>query len=293
MGNNPVMGVDPDGQLVWFAPIIIGAAIGAISGGLRAKSAGLSTFGGIWRGALVGGIGGALSIFGTPAALGANIFQGAFSGALTGGLDAALFNGDIGKSMLTGAISGAAMGLFSSQHFKNGVKGQGFKNNDGVLKTFVDKGEYQGALDYFKIKGEYAPIKPSGGEYIESLDYLGATNPRTGKISFGNASFSSYDNLNATYSKELFTSNRVIKGMKLATQEPIGTMKKYFPEERLGFINSYKNKGLFPKTTINFRSQISYYEFGSYNLEQTQYFSPNQIQKFIYQLPRRWNFSIN
>ncbi|MGH7596431.1 MAG: hypothetical protein ACREOI_08765 [bacterium] len=58
-GNNPVIMVDADGR-VWFLPILIGAGIGAVGGGIYAHNRG----GEWWQGALAGAVvGGAAGYF--------------------------------------------------------------------------------------------------------------------------------------------------------------------------------------------------------------------------------------
>ncbi|MCM1504670.1 MAG: RHS repeat-associated core domain-containing protein [Muribaculum sp.] len=66
--NNPLCYIDPDGKIAWFVPVIIGATIGAYSGGvisnkgefnpLKWDYASVKTWSGIIGGALVGGVSG-------------------------------------------------------------------------------------------------------------------------------------------------------------------------------------------------------------------------------------------
>ncbi len=113
--NNPMCYVDPDGNIAWFVPIIIGAAIGAYSGGAIANGGDLTpwntgkgndkswdfssgkTWGYMLGGAIVGGasgaLGGAIATSGIPFAntisiatssfvnsLGTNIYTGGATG---------------------------------------------------------------------------------------------------------------------------------------------------------------------------------------------------------------------
>ena len=58
MGNNPVMGTDPDGGWMWsWVGAGIGAGIGAVAGGIIADQNG----GSFWKGAAIGGVAGALA----------------------------------------------------------------------------------------------------------------------------------------------------------------------------------------------------------------------------------------
>jgi RHS repeat-associated protein len=69
--NNPLMYVDPSGEIAWFIPVIIGAVIGAYSGGVIANGGQLNpgkwdwssgkTWGYLLGGALVGGLTGGVS----------------------------------------------------------------------------------------------------------------------------------------------------------------------------------------------------------------------------------------
>ncbi len=67
MGNNPITNVDPDGDFFW-APVIIGAAIGGTLGGITAGANDRTFLGGFWRGALVGAVGGAVPQIGAVGA---------------------------------------------------------------------------------------------------------------------------------------------------------------------------------------------------------------------------------
>jgi RHS repeat-associated protein len=70
MGNNPVLGIDPDGK-VWFVPVIIGAVAGMYSGGVLANNGQMNPLkwdynsGRTWAymgaGALVGGLSGGIA----------------------------------------------------------------------------------------------------------------------------------------------------------------------------------------------------------------------------------------
>ncbi|MCC5939271.1 MAG: hypothetical protein JJU34_18475 [Lunatimonas sp.] len=77
MGNNPVMMVDPDGELAWFVPIIIGAVVGGTAGGVIAHNNGQDW----WKGAIVGGLIGAAVGTGVSAAVGA---KGGITGITVG-----------------------------------------------------------------------------------------------------------------------------------------------------------------------------------------------------------------
>jgi hypothetical protein len=71
----------------------------------------------------------------------------------------------------------------------------------------------------------------------------------------------------------------------MSTQNVKGT--KVFPEERLGFIEEYKNQGLYPNTTLNLSSQINFYQVQCIDLSLKEEFKFNWFD-FIYKIPRRW-----
>ncbi|MBN8650630.1 MAG: fibronectin type III domain-containing protein [Cytophagales bacterium] len=124
MGNNPLMMVDPDGELVWFVPIIIGAVIGGATGGVYAANSGdYSILGGIWRGALIGGIAGAGGV-GVSTAGGGAMLAGATGGALGGAGFSGLQNDWDANEMLRGGLIGAASG-FVGGGFASAIGGGG------------------------------------------------------------------------------------------------------------------------------------------------------------------------
>lgn len=107
MGNNPVMVVDPDGELAWFVPIIAGAIIGAASTAIQNPRADFSD---IFNGGLLGAGNGAITsglgslLAGAPALVSAGahgIVQGGFS----------MGNGG---NFWTGAATGFGSSLFAS-----------------------------------------------------------------------------------------------------------------------------------------------------------------------------------
>ncbi|MCH7401827.1 RHS repeat-associated core domain-containing protein [Belliella kenyensis] len=111
MGNKPVMMVDPDGELAWFVPIIIGAVMNL---SVNAAQGNVNNF---WQGlgyaavgAAAGALGGGLSAV-ISSAIGGSGFSAGFSAAFSGsagltgsGLTAA------SSSFFTGAAIGAGAG---------------------------------------------------------------------------------------------------------------------------------------------------------------------------------------
>ena len=137
--NNPLKYTDPDGEFPWN--IVIGAGIGAITGGWQAMQEGHNFWYGAWRGALTGAVGGALSCVGGGSFF-ANVAWGTAEGALTGTLNAALWGktgSDFGKQVAVGAV----MGFFfsSAQSLGESIGNYNdygtFGTNDGVFDEMV------------------------------------------------------------------------------------------------------------------------------------------------------------
>jgi RHS repeat-associated protein len=90
--NNPLMYTDPDGEFVWFVPVIIGAAFGTYSGGVIANEGNYNPFkwdwnagqtwgymiGGAIVGAISGYVGGTIANSGMPMANTAGIMSSSF-----------------------------------------------------------------------------------------------------------------------------------------------------------------------------------------------------------------------
>jgi RHS repeat-associated protein len=303
--NNPLVYTDPDGEFFFTAlcaiipgaqfllPIAIGADIGAITGGIRGANSEVGFWGGALKGAAVGAVGGALSMIGGAGmTFGANFALGTAEGAVTGGLDAVIWGNDIGEGLLWGAATGALFTTLTSENFSNLTKGEGFRTNENVFNRMMDKGmNKQAILNYFGFEGTYTGTT-SGPNYVngggKGKSFLGSTNPQTGAIEYGDLAFDTYDKLKMTYNKEMYHSLRVKRGIPLETQNTtLGKHTKYFPEERLGFIDAYKNQGLYPSHGTNLMSNINYYQLQSLKLSSSQYFS-SKWWHFIYKIPRRW-----
>jgi RHS repeat-associated protein len=115
--NNPLIYTDPSGEIVWFVPVIIGAAIGAYSGYKIADAQGYSfkdgsMYGYILGGAVIGGLAGyAGSAVGASAlAGGSTAMQSAITGGMVGG-------------MLSGGINGAGMTALAGGSFSDVLGG--------------------------------------------------------------------------------------------------------------------------------------------------------------------------
>jgi RHS repeat-associated protein len=119
MGNNPVMGVDPDGRFAVTA-ILVGAAIGAGLGAMQAtvqQQSGADMWRTIGIGALTGAIGGLSGAYplvnpgvGFINGFLAGAVNGAATGMVTGGVSAALMKQDVVSGMTKGALMGGLSG---------------------------------------------------------------------------------------------------------------------------------------------------------------------------------------
>jgi RHS repeat-associated protein len=126
--NNPVMTVDPDGELAWFVPVIIGAVAGGYSGykiGEAKGASGWNMFGYIAGGAIIGGVSGYLG--GTIAASG-----GAFSNTLAIAYSST-FN-SMGMNALSGGMTPVvtSFGGFSYDWTNNDWGYLGERGNRGI-----------------------------------------------------------------------------------------------------------------------------------------------------------------
>jgi RHS repeat-associated protein len=344
MGNNPVMSIDPDGRLVWFVPIIIGAVIGGASQGIAAENNGGHFFDGFWKGALVGAAAGATGVgvgawasglgsFGSALAggasagfvgggfgsamnggnfldgawrgavtglvgaglggigvgesFGANLALGVAEGAATGALGSALYGGDIGQGALYGGIAGGASATATSPQLRNAFRGQRFRSNTRVLADFVAAGNHQGALDYFGFKGTYDPSKTGGNP--------GATNTKTGAISYSDNAFGIYDdqgNFTASYHRlasvvdhEYFHQANVLSGKYSKMERPI-PLDIVGQEEHGAYMHNYRRQGLYPNHGISLGTSIDFYGLQA-GLYGPSFFQPKWWHS-IYRIPRRY-----
>ena len=124
MGNSPVNGVDPDGGLAWFVPIITGAVIGGTAGGIHASNNPNMSIGeGILLGATIGGLSGGAAA-GVSAIGGGAMLAGAAGGAVGGAGFSGMATGWDGQAMPRGAAIGAASG-FVGGAFASAIGGGG------------------------------------------------------------------------------------------------------------------------------------------------------------------------
>ena len=106
-GNNPLSFVDPNGELAWWVPILIGAAVGGTAGGIIAHNNGQPW----WQGAIVGGfIGAGVGSFAASAIGATGVGTASGWGTISTALNSANWNmalvalgeGDVWKAGLVG-----------------------------------------------------------------------------------------------------------------------------------------------------------------------------------------------
>ncbi|MDD2387624.1 MAG: hypothetical protein PHP52_12680 [Bacteroidales bacterium] len=300
--NNPLKFTDPDGEFIFtlaallipgaqaLLPIAIGADLGWMTGGMRAIKQGETFWYGAWRGAIVGAIGGTLSMVGGGTFV-ANLTWGAGQGAFTGGLDAAFWDNDVRKGVLFGAASGAVLTTFTSENFKNLVKGEGFYTNNNVFDRMMQgtsKGSYtcDEILDYFSFEGVYNPNLTE--KNYPASDYWGATNLETGQILYGNLAFEDYYTLKATNVKELYHSHKILSGFSFEKlpNDLQGLGMDIYLEEIYGYTHAFKQQGLFPNHNLPMKG-VELYQSQLDVLGVSYPTYPSRFQ-WLYKIPRRW-----
>lgn len=150
--NNPLSYVDPDGNFVWFVPIIIGAMIGGGFGGFQAFLHGTPILGGALKGAIVGAAGAALGgalagTFSSWGMVGAGIAQGGITGSATGALGSVLNGTNLLKGIANGAlwdgIIGGAIGAINRSLVKmENTPAQGPSQTDEYFESDQELDEF-------------------------------------------------------------------------------------------------------------------------------------------------------
>ena len=156
MGNNPMMTVDPTGEIAWFVPIIVGAAIGGTAKGIHSANNGGTFFGGFWKGALIGAGAAAAGIGATAWAakasvtavaagkasvgLGATLAGGAAGGFVSGSANAWVNGASFGDGLGAG-LMGAALGAATAGTFYGLSKGLDALGRNGANKIINESRE--------------------------------------------------------------------------------------------------------------------------------------------------------
>lgn len=173
MNGNPVSYVDPEGDLAWFVPVIIGAVIGGTTGGVIAHQNGQPW----WKGAAIGTIIGAgvgLGVSAGLSAAGANI-----TGIYTAGLQSTTLGWNItSNALLTSNINMASSLLQGSEVdgiLSSGVVGLAAGGiGGGVGGSFDDVG-FGASSKFFSNKAINATNLITGGlngfgdRYVSSI----------------------------------------------------------------------------------------------------------------------------
>jgi RHS repeat-associated protein len=251
--NNPLVYVDEDGEWLWLVFAIYGAWNLGVRAGVAAENSGGHFWEGFWKGAVVGFTTGALAPlapFGTEW-LGSTLWYATVATAAQAGTTWAMGENNYGD-LWKGALIGGALGFVSSEQFGNWARNKGFVSNDQVLKNFRT-GQYpipegstwqQEALNYFFGEGTYDPNLTSKNYQAEN--YWGATDTKTGEISFGNLAFKDYATLKGTYMKESFTARNVLQGKFHELPKNIqGLGADTYLEEIYGYVHMYKIRACF------------------------------------------------
>ncbi|WP_423128611.1 RHS repeat-associated core domain-containing protein [Gaoshiqia sp. Z1-71] len=317
--NNPLKYADPDGELFWIFPHISWSKKGGLSIGFSAVL-GIPGLASVQAG---GGInlksGEPYAFAGTSYAFNAAYISWSPSSGLSAGYatGASIYSGlpistnfltvganyNISHNSWSGNLSAwdinrngfsfnpSVSAIILPEQTTNFVRGKGFRTNDKVLSNFVASENYQGALDYFGLKGEYV-----GGEG-QSYFWFNKNDHSKYGIRYTEGAFDSYDALMNTYLKESFHMRRFarngLNGLKLANSEVFSLAN--MPEERLGVIHQYKNQGL-SGYNMDYMGAIGYTEnrmnifnlFKDYNPPYTFSSYSNKWWHFIYKIPRRW-----
>lgn len=145
MGNNPVMMVDPDGQLAWFIPVIIGAVVGGTTGGIVAHNNGQDW----WKGAITGAFIGAAVGLGVSATIGP---AGGITGITVGNSTAATAQLTQAWGITSTAIQGANVNMAMSAF------------GGGDLDNVYKSGIVGAASGLFTATGGFGMVKAWGSQ---------------------------------------------------------------------------------------------------------------------------------
>lgn len=200
--NNPLNHIDPSGEMAWFVPILIGAAVGGLSGSAMADAQGLSgsdaammIFGGALIGGLSGAIGGTLSpalggvvptqFGGLVAVSGSSAVAGAFQAAgmhalMSGSPDAVLSSAWQGgvSSLIGSAVGGYFSGGFGAfvQGASSSAISSALRKEDGgsAARRALQSGLTSWAVYRLEMEVAYGAYKNEGGS-MSRRQYFGVT----------------------------------------------------------------------------------------------------------------------
>ncbi len=311
--NNPLIYTDPSGELIWIIPNIGWSKSGGLSigisvvvgipGGLSAQAGIGYSFGSNDAYGYVGVTAAMNTIYASYSlnsggSVGYTAGLSPFSGLpISTNFGTVGVNYNISHNSWSGNVSAwqvdqsgwtfnpsVSVMLFPEQT-TNLVRGGKFINNDAMLKTFKDAGNYQGALDYFGFKGTYDP----GNEIFNGGSDPGAVDPKTGEIYFNSTAF------NSTFDKLYFVADhegRHSADVRSGKYDNLTLTKEMMAGEEFNtWAYNYRRQGLYRKhgfDDIGDRLN-SYGTVAGINPDiifSYSYYQPKW--HVIYRIPRRW-----
>jgi RHS repeat-associated protein len=213
MANNPISYSDPDGDLVWFVPVIAGVVGGLGNLAYNASKGNINSFG---DGLKAFGIGAAAGVGATFAAVpAATALAGATGVTLSGGFVTGAFVGGVGAG-----IEEIARNAGNAAVFKDVTWGEALGNiGIGIVTGAAVGGVYQGLKDAYSFdpfSGDFK-FKPTGDNFWNGKSVAPGRNPfalnNTPKGSdWGPSTFYSEQNslksFSAEYTREITGSSR-------------------------------------------------------------------------------------
>lgn len=210
--NNPLVYTDPNGNFIW-APVIVGAMVGAFINGMRTEMRGGNWWDGYWKGALVGAAGGALAQVGGGYYI-SNALWGTAQGAITGGLSAALNGENIGRGIFWGAAAGFAFATLTSgmECYRNSRDGYGFYTNKGAINKLVTARNYQKSFEFMEKR--YGFTHTNLGDKINyeitnDIETSAEFDPKTSTIRMRPSTFDNTNKFLSNYTHEIGHSQTV------------------------------------------------------------------------------------
>jgi RHS repeat-associated protein len=321
--NNPLIYKDPSGELIWIIPNIGWSKEGGLSIGLSVVvgvPGGLSVQAGIGYSF---GSNDAYGYVGASAAM--NTAYASYSlnsgGSVgyTGGLSpfsglpistnfgTVGINYNISHNSWSGNVSAWSVDqngwtfnpsvsvMVFPEQTTNLVRGGKFLSNKNMFDHQMEKSDMtcQEILDYNGFNAMYSNKfeNPAWYDYSDNGIYLSKD------------AFSSYDNLYGYYMKENYYAREVQQGGTREIQSKadlragginVGALDKTelgnamnARQEIKGYMYAYKNQGLYPNTSIDFRGQINNI-FGPYVVPNPYQYNPSSLQRAFYRIPRYW-----
>ena len=166
------MYIDPDGELAWFLPLIIGAVVGGTSQGLASANAGGSFWDGAWKGALIGGVAGFAAVGATAAIAGTSLTAGitastGFGAIVGGGAAGGFVSGGFTSSINGGSFLGGAWrgGLTGAVGAGLGTVGGSIESFGGQVGIGTGTGAATGALGSALAGGDIGQGALVGGVF--------------------------------------------------------------------------------------------------------------------------------